>query len=160
MQDPPTTAHTDPKRAVLELVAGAPEDAFRCHAPDVYLGEDVPFGDRGPGQLGVPVCYVLAPDGGSHELHSADAEHLDGTDQVVVECWTLDQDAVHPLAEDVVDLLAFYANDNEACTPFHRIRPTGIDDYRDGHAARRTEHYVEAVDVELHRHRPLDWASL
>lgn len=96
-----------------------------------------------------PALYVWSPVEGSLEAFDAEYSHIDDTQTVEINIWTLDPDTVDSYANDVIQFLSEYGNDNESNTVFHRIRPNSVNDLRQEKIARKTDHYVITVTTEL-----------
>lgn len=152
----PTSDETDPPAALVELLEGAPDTRWPDdEPPTVARLEETARSERGPGH-GQPVeLYVWAPDGGDAEPHSADYDALEQTETLQVQAWALEEGEAFEYREAALAFLAEYGNDNEAHTPFHRIRPTATSDLRSEHVRRQTNHYVMGLDVRVQRFRPL-----
>jgi len=97
-----------------------------------------------------PAVYVWSPvDSEFNLLSGFDADRNRDRSTVEVQCWTLDETESATLASDVVNELFAYANDNEAFTNAHRIRPQSAADNRAQSQARLTNHFVYNVTIDL-----------
>ena len=171
----PESTKTNPVDCIKDLLANAPEElggygnAYSYSysesqavwpekdgeivAPEVELFNDVGQQERFNYTLN-PRLYVWEPTESSFEAFDAEVSSYDQTSQVEVHVWTPrmeGQDIHTSMATSVFDFLAFYSNDNENRTPFHRIRPLNIADLRSEHQPRQGSHYVSTVTVQMRR---------
>lgn len=100
-----------------------------------------------------PAIYVWSPTEGSYDAFDAEYSHLDEGQTIEANIWTLDDSETSTYSEDVVDFLSEYGNDNESQTEFHRIRPQNNNDMRQENIARKTDHFIASVQINLRNFR-------
>lgn len=141
-----TSASTDAVTMVVDLLSGATASTWTGDPPSVNFQWDVSQQARENDPD--PALYVWSPTEGALDAFDAEYSAIDQTDLVEVSCWTTAAAGTDALANDVVDFLSEYGNDNEQNTAFHRIRPIALVDNRAEKVVRRTDHYVTTVQVE------------
>lgn len=149
-----TTTDTDPVDAIVDLLDGAPSATWDTADPTVLRWHDRTESERGPGQGQAPHLYAYQPAGGPIERFSADGALLWEPD-APVEVWvySLDESDTKTLAQNVIDFLDDYLDDQEANTPFVDIQPTSVEDFREQKLTQRTEHFTYRVEVALESFR-------
>lgn len=150
-----TTTQTDPVDAIQDLLDGAPTSTWgTTQDPDVFRWDEVAQTERGPGQGQPPHLYVWQPTGGPIERFSADGVLLWEPDSPVeVWAYSLDEIDTKTLAQDVINFIDDYLDDQEENTPFVDIQPTMVEDFREQKVTRRTDHYVYRVEIMLESFR-------
>jgi hypothetical protein len=148
------TSETDPVEAVVDLLQDADATEWTGTTPTVKRYWDDAQSERGPGADQPPIIYVWSPVEGNTEALSGFAyDRLDEQPTVELQVWSLDDVEAEATAQDAVGYLADFGNDNEASSPFHRVRPTTVNDFRAQKPARTTKHYIFTVTIELRRLR-------
>jgi hypothetical protein len=149
-----TDSRIDHVAELVTLLQDAADSEWTGTTPTVKKYWDDAQSERGPGADQPPIIYVWSPIEGSEEPLSGFAyDRLDEQPTIELQVWSLDGAEANNLAQDIVAYLADFGNDNEATTPYHRVRVTNVNDFRAQKPARTTSHYVYTVTVELRRLR-------
>lgn len=148
-----SSTETEAVELLVDLLDNAPAGTWTNAAPEVHAVWEV--SQRGRQNNPDPALYVWSPvEGPVDALSGFDYDRLDEQATVEIQVWTLDSVETSQYASDIVNYLAGdYANDNEANTPYHRIRPADVSDERAATQTRPSEHFVTTVTVEGRRLR-------
>lgn len=142
-----TSSATDSVETVYDLLDGAQSSVWTNADPEVHHMWDVSA--RGRENNNDPSLYVWSPVEGDLSRFSADGDHLIDNQVVEISVWTLDSINTTEYAEDVIDLLGDYIEDNEDKITFRNIAPTSVNDLRAEHVTRNTDHYIIAIQVDV-----------
>ena len=146
-----TTSDTDDPVAFVVEVLSADTNTWTLDAPDVFAMWDVDPQQRLKNPD--PTIYVWSPTPGSEDRFSADGSLL--TDSRTVECMIMgfDNAAVHRYAEETIDILGSYVDDNANLTLYEDVDPTVASDERGEKLYGESNHYIKTVEVETQRLR-------
>jgi hypothetical protein len=133
---------------VINLLDAAASGEWTNAVPTVENYWDVAQSEKGPGADQPAELYVWSPATSDLEQFSMDGEKDDRTDQIEVQVWSLDPTEARQYQTDAARILGEYIDDNAVETPYSTVKPTGLNDYREQKAARRTDHYILSVEVE------------
>lgn len=137
-------------QAVIDLLEAAANTAWPNDTPpDVYRYWDRAQSEKGPGADMPPHLYVWSPTSSSKERFSMDTDDYDRTDAIEVQVWSLDATEVKDYQQAAAAVLEAYLDDNKTETPYQTVDPVGENDFREQKTARRTEHYIMSVEVDL-----------
>lgn len=142
---------TDPVQTVIDLLDATTDSDFTGSKP-AHVERYEEREARIKAQRSGDALYVFQPAETDVAQLAADYSALDHSSVVHVEAWTLTGSAkAWELAEDVHDhVTTQYGVDNKSSTQWQVIRPTGFVDFRQGSkAARRADHFIEAVQLVL-----------
>lgn len=134
---------------IVRLLRNAHEDEWTLTTPRIRRYWDDAQSERGPGAGQPPLLYVWSPTGSTLDQFSRDATRFDQTDTVEIQAWSLDPTESQKLQTDVTRVLGKYLDDNRINTPYSTVAPTAQNDFREQKPARKTEHYVMSVEVDL-----------
>lgn len=115
--------------------------------PDIRRYWDDAQNEKGPGADQPPVAYVWSPVDSSLDRFSVDDEYR-VTNTVEIQLWSLDEEEPVTLLNDTIDIMSEYLDDNKIDTPYTDLQPTTASDFREQKSARRTDHYITAVQVD------------
>ena len=145
---------TDPRTAIMEILADI--DAWDGPAPEINYHEDV--SQKAKRNQSDPALYLLKSGTDDIDRFSADDDTLTEDETVEIQIWVLEDSPKYPpkvlarrYRDTIIDAVSDYLNDNYANTEFHSIEPSGSNDYRHQHLARKTDHYIYSVDISTHR---------
>jgi hypothetical protein len=146
-----TSSADDPVQTVVDLLKGTDSSNWPNGTKPTYIERrwDVDFETKT--NRADPAVYVHSPEDGTHEQLSAAGEHKLQQETVAAEIWAVDETDHGTVTSDVRAILEGYWNDRSGNTTYDRIRPQTGDDRRQEHIARRTDHYVTSIRIELHR---------
>lgn len=139
---------TDPVEAVVTILAGERDILWTGTPPTVKNYWDDSASERGPGADMPAILYVWSPTTTSLERFSVDGDVFDQNDTVEIQAWSLDEQEVIQLRDDIVQILSRYLDDNQFATQYSDLAPTGTNDWREQTPARTTDHYLTSVEVE------------
>lgn len=145
-----TSDSDDPVVTVVELLDGTSAADWPGTKP-THIEKQWESDQRTKGNRSGPAAYVWSPADGTRDQLGAEYDTVVQTETVGIDVWTLDDERSDGVAGDVVAILEEYATDNRENTEWVTIRPTQIDDRRAETIARRTDHHVVSVSVELMR---------
>lgn len=135
-------------QAIIDLLQAEADTSWTPTPPDIKEYWADAQNERGPGADQPSICYVWSPTDSTLDQFSMDDDEFDQTDTVEVQVWSLDETEARQLQGDVTDILSQYLNDNSTDTPYTEVRPTLEKDFREQKSARRTDHYIMAVEIE------------
>lgn len=138
--------------AIEDLLEGEPASSWTNTTPTIEKVWETTQQERE--NVNSPHLFIWSPLDSSFTRFSSDGSHLEQTDTVEVWIITLDPTETARYGEDVIDILSSYMGDNESSTGFIDIQPVSAADNRHEHITRRTDHYAEAIQVELDGFRP------
>ena len=139
----------DPVQTVADILDGY--TGWSLTAPEVYKLQELSQQQRENNPD--PAIYVWSPVDGSLDQFDAEYSNIDETRTVECQVWTLDGTNAETYHQEIINLLATFANDNYDRTNFHHIRPTSATDSRSDHIRQLTDHYILSVQAEVHNHR-------
>jgi len=123
--------------------------------PQVKYHWDVPQSHKGPGQGQAPEIYVFSPTDDSIEKFSADGQHTDETQTVLVEIYVLKDDSnptvIKQYARETVEILQDYYDNNKVGTNFTDIEPVNQADFRAQSSARQSDYFIHTVEVDARK---------
>ena len=150
---------SQPEDAIVEVLDNIPQDSqegleWSVEKPDIieYAGERTPKARVNESRDAI---YIFSDV--DHDLTrlSADGDQLDSTGPVEIQIWTLESDDVAPrcneIQNEVIRLLGNLMDDNKDKTEQNNIQPTDKSDHRNESSARRSDHTVMSVTVEVNR---------
>lgn len=144
-----------PVQTVLDLLSGTAAATWPNGTKPEPIEELWETDMRTKGNRSSVAAYVWSSDVGTREQHGASYDQAIVTEVVSVAVWADDDpDLAAAVAGDVVAILERYANDTRDRTTWVTIRPTIVDDRRAEALARRADHHVQVVEVELLRDEP------
>lgn len=148
-----TSSASDSVKTIYDLLTGAASSNWTNADPDVYYRWEITSKDI-EGVISKPTFGVWSPVEGTLEAFDAEYDHIDETETVEVLIIAQTDTQAAQYADDTIDFLSKYGNDNESNTNFHRIRPTSVNDARAETIARKTDNYLASVTVEMRNFRP------
>jgi len=150
-----TSDATGPVQTVVDLLDGTDSGNWPTGPKPTHIEQSWESDYRTKTNRSDPAAYVRSPEDGTIDEFSARSTVKEEDETVVVAVWALDDSVVSDIAGDVVSILEDYWSDRTANTNFNRIRPQRVNDARQQHIARRTDHYTISVRVALRRERSL-----
>lgn len=142
-----SAAHHVP--AIIDLLEAANATAWPDDtAPEVFRYQDRSQSERGPGADQPPHLYVWSPTTTSLEQFSMDGTRFDRQDTIEILAYSYDETEVRQYRDAAVQILSAYLDDNETATPYSTVEPTGLNDFREQKATRRTDHFVMGLEVD------------
>jgi hypothetical protein len=150
-----TSSSDDPVQAVIDLLSGTSSSNWPNGPKPTYIETSWETDYQTKANRADPAVYVRSPEDGTIESFSARSTIKDESETVVAAVWATDDSTASDIAGDVVSILEDYWNDRQANTQFHRIRPRRVNDARQEHVARQTDHYTITVRVHLRRERSI-----
>jgi hypothetical protein len=145
-----TTSADHHVQAVIDLLEAAADAEWPSDTPpDIYRYWDIAQSEKGPGADQVPHLYVWSPTSSPKERFSMDTDEYDRTDAIEIQVWSLDATEVKDYQLSTAAVLEGYLDDNKTETPYQTVDPVGENDFREQKTARRTEHYIMSVEVDL-----------
>lgn len=143
-----TSTDTDPVDTVIQLLKDAATfDLWSQPTPDIQHHDQIPISEKGPGDGQPAQVYVWQPTDSTIEQLTADGRFLDTDNTVEVQIWSLDRQEVTEYREDVVDIFGDYLDDQQGISEFLTLPPSASRDYRADKRARRTDHYIQTVEI-------------
>ena len=146
-----TSTSSDPVQAVIDLLDGTPEADWPGGTKPNPIEKQWASTQRTKGNRSNPAAYVWSPDVGTREQRGAEYDDVIQTETIGVDVWATSDDDADGVAGDVVAILEEYATDLREHTEWVAIRPTQADDRRAETLARRSDHHVVSINVELMR---------
>lgn len=146
-----TSTSTDPVQTVIDLLSGTTAANWPSGTKPDPIEHQWDSTQRTKDNRSGVAAYVWSPDIGTQEQLSADGATKDQVETIDVDVWSADPVEANDVAGDVVAILEDYWNDKQANTEWHRIRPQSTDDRRAETLARRADHHVVSVEVQLRR---------
>ena len=145
-----TSSSDDPVEMVVEILS-ADLTEYTLDPPDIFRMWDLDPQQRLKNPD--PAVYVWSPTPGSEDRFSADGSLL--TDSRTVECMimTYDEAKTHRYAEDIIDILGNYIDDNANLTLFEDVDPSVPSDERGEHIFGESNHYIMTVELDTQRLR-------
>ena len=146
-----TTNTDDPVEMVVDILSGTPDSDYTLDPPDIFEMWEVDPQQRL--KKPDPAVYVWSPTPGTIDRFSADGDlQIDGR---IIECMilTYDKSETHRYAEDIVDIMGDYVDDNADLTIQEDIDPTGVEDNRGDKIRGRSDHYLMTVEIATERLR-------
>jgi hypothetical protein len=134
---------------VVDLLKAEPDSSYSINGrPKIKTFQDDAASERGPGAGQPPVIYVHSPTGSTLDRHSMDDQQFNQSNTARIQIFSLDEQAVLDLQDDVIEILSQFLQDNRNATPFNDLAPTQASDFREQKQARITDHFVTQVTVE------------
>ena len=146
-----TSTSEDPVQTVIDLLDGTAEADWPGGTKPSSIEKQWESDQRTKGNRSDPAAYVWSPDVGTQEPLSTAGETKDQVETIAVDVWALDDTQADAIAGDVTSILEDYWHDKQANTTWDRIRPQSTDDRRAETLARRSDHHVISVTVQLRR---------
>jgi hypothetical protein len=150
----PTVGVDAPADQIKSLLAQTSGGNWTGDKPTVKHYWDDAQGERGPGASQAPILYVWQPTGSTLDRFSMDGTRFDRGDTVEIQVWSLDEGRAVQVQRDVTDFISEYLDDNAVQTPASDIAPVTEDDFREQNPARKTDHYVMSVEIEIRGLQP------
>ena len=150
-----TSNSSDSVQTVVDLLDGTDQNNWPTGTKPEYIERSWDSDYRTKSNRADPAVYVRSPEDGTIESFSARSTIKDESETVVAAVWATDDSTASDIGGDVVSILEDYWNDRQANTQFHRIRPRRVNDARQEHVARQTDHYTITVRVHLRRERSI-----
>lgn len=150
----PTVGVDAPADQIKSLLAQTSGGNWTGDKPTVKHYWDDAQGERGPGASQAPVLYVWQPTSSTLDRFSMDGTRFDRGDTVRVQVWSLDERRAVQVQRDVTAFISEYLDDNAVQTPASDIAPVTEDDFREQNPARKTDHYVMSVEIEIRGLQP------
>jgi hypothetical protein len=150
----PTVSVDAPADQIKSLLAQTSGGNWTGDKPTVKHYWDDAQGERGPGASQAPILYVWQPTGSTLDRFSMDGTRFDRGDTVEIQVWSLDEGRAVQVQRDVTDFISEYLDDNAVQTPASDIAPVTEDDFREQNPARKTDHYVMSVEIEIRGLQP------
>jgi len=150
-----TSSASGPVQTVVDLLENTDSNNWPTGPKPTYIERSWDVDYRTKKNRADPAVYVDSPEDGTIESFSARSTIKDESETVVAAVWATDDSTASDIAGDVVSILEDYWNDRKANTTFNRIRPQRVNDARQQHVVRRTDHYAISVRVHLRRERSL-----
>jgi len=150
----PTVGVDAPAEQIKSLLAQTSGGNWTGDKPTVKHYWDDAQGERGPGASQAPVLYVWQPTSSTLDRFSMDGTRFDRGDTVRVQVWSLDERRAAQVQRDVTAFISEYLDDNAVQTPASDIAPVTEDDFREQNPARKTDHYVMSVEIEIRGLQP------
>lgn len=145
----PTVGVDAPADQIKSLLSQTSGGNWTGEKPTVKHYWDDAQGERGPGASQAPVLYVWQPTSSTLDRFSMDGTRFDRGDTVRVQVWSLDERRAVQVQRDVTAFISEYLDDNAVQTPASDIAPVTEDDFREQNPARKTDHYVMSVEIEI-----------
>jgi len=150
-----TSSASGPVQTVVDLLENTDSSNWPTGPKPTYIKRSWDVDHRTKSNRADPAVYVDSPEDGTIESFAARSTIKDESETVVAAVWATGDGTASDIAGDVVSILEDYWNDRKANTTFNRIRPQQVNDARQQHVARRTDHYAISVRVHLRRERSL-----
>lgn len=148
----PASAAVEPADLLFDLLTGAEQyNLWTLADPTVEHWEDRAESERGPGDDQPAELYTWQPTRTPRDRFSADGTLMVETPTAEAWVYALDRDDVATYARDAIDIVEQYMDNQYDQTDYGDIVPSGIEDFREAKVARRSAHYVYAVEVEFER---------
>ena len=149
-----TSTSTDPVQSVVDILDGYSSAQWPNDKP-TYIEKQWESSFRDKSKRNDPAAYVYSPDRADTRAFGRDANTRIQGEVIAVDVWALDSDEAATVAGDVQSILEDYWEDGKANTTWNRIRPEDPDDRRAEALARRADHFIISVRVQLEAERSM-----